>query len=213
MMSTWKWESGSQGIRNSLPPTLPLDKSSSSLFSELSLKRDDYPAEPVSSVSDEKNEPVDRSEHFSSLFPSTEEKELSGKGRNKPKATCKGGCNKEYYEDTLKKYGGMCFRCLQKTSKESGIEMSSPVKSKKVLCYGTCNKEYTPSTLKKHGGMCARCHTKSLQSSQENSPKKRRIQPKVRCSGICNKEYTSKTLQKYGGMCFRCFQKTLSVPK
>ncbi len=204
MMSTWKRESDSSEIRSSLPPTLPLDKSSS-LFSELHLKKDDYPADPVSSVSEKKNETIDRSEYFSSLSP--------GKESHKLKATCKGGCDKEYYEDTLKKYGGMCFRCLQKTSKESGIEMSSPVKSKKVLCSGTCNKEYTPATLKKHGGMCARCHTKSLQSSQVNSPRKSRIQPKIQCSGTCNKEYTSKTLEKYGGMCFRCFQKTLPVPK
>lgn len=70
-------------------------------------------------------------------------------------------CGKEFYEETLNKRDGYCFRCDPNKNSPSGAVKSSS--SPKGICQG-CNHEFTVTTLKKNGGShCTRCFKTLIQ--------------------------------------------------
>jgi hypothetical protein len=100
-----------------------------------------------------------------------EAKEREGKGREEEKEKdkrekCKGGCERYYKVDTLKRNGGMCKRCHDKRERgETGRKVGK--EQPKYLCKGVCQNRYTETTLRTYGGMCKRCYDKKKKEEEK----------------------------------------------
>ena len=125
------------------------------------------------------------------------------------------GCNKEYTQTTLNKYGGShCKRCYDKLegqkaciqckklftiatlNKNDGLRCTKCFKNISMdLNCKDCKKHIKPQTVSKYNGKCKHCYDN--------------VGEKSNCSE-CKKEYKRSTLLKYGGACLKCSRKSIS---
>ena len=69
-------------------------------------------------------------------------------------------CCKYYKNETLRKYGGVCYNCKRKSDKL--------LKERKLPC-GKCKKEFRKLTLDKYGGVCYNCKRSSERKTKRKT--------------------------------------------